>query len=293
MIIGGAPKSGTTAIYYYLKQHPELLLSPKKELHFFSRIALEKTAGGPGDRHVLREVPSSFNEYLNYFPSEVRGRIAVDVSPSYLYHFMSANEITRLLPDAKIVFILRNPADKAFSQYLHLVGSGRENLSFSDALCCEKDRQQQGYADMWLYRESGFYANALSHYYHVFGQGRVRVYYYDDFRTNPEKVLRDIFSFAGIAEDVPLAPVTDVNRSGRPRSSLVSRVFLSPNWFTFLLRRIVPQGIGRLARKQIKDYNTGAKPGFPPNLRNSLLEDFRDDILRVEEILGRPSGWLK
>ena len=182
LIVGGASKSGTTALYHYLRQHPELCLPRKKELHYFSRPALERSAAGPGDRFVLAEIPSSFEAYRAHFGHCGGRRQAVDISPSYLFHHQAAVGMRRLLPDARILFVLRNPADKAFAQYLHLAGAGREKLRFEDALALEQQRADRGFSDIWLYRRSGFYADALEHYAGVFGPGGFAVFYHEELR---------------------------------------------------------------------------------------------------------------
>jgi hypothetical protein len=292
LIIGGAPKSGTTALYYYLIQHPGFCLSQKKELHFFSRPSLDHRVAGPGDRYILAEIPRNFDEYLTYFDHCGAGQVAVDISPSYLSHAETADNIFGRLPQARILFILRNPADKAYSQYLHLVGAGREELSFEKALAIEEQRHRNGYADIWLYRQGSFYAQILEHYIQVFGRESVKIFYYEELQSAPDRVLDEICGFVGAEQGFRFEPVTDVNRSGAPRSPLVAKVFLAPSSFTYLLRRVVPASLGRSVRRFIKERNTGAKPALAQELRLSLLADYRDDILRVEALVGRPSGWI-
>jgi hypothetical protein len=292
LIIGGAPKSGTTALYYYLIQHPGFCLSRKKELHFFSRPFLDHRVAGPGDRYILAEIPRNFDEYLTYFDHCGADQVAVDISPSYLSHAETADHIYGRLPQSRILFILRNPADKAYSQYLHLVGAGREELSFERALAIEEQRQRKGYADIWLYRQGSFYAQILERYIQVFGRNSVKILYYEELQADPDRVLDEICEFVGAEQGFRFEPVTDVNRSGAPRSPLVAKLFLAPNSFTYLLRRVVPAFLGRSVRRFIKERNTGAKPALAEELRRSLLADYRDDILRVEVLVGRPSGWI-
>jgi hypothetical protein len=291
LVIGGASKSGTTALYYYLRQHPDICLSEKKELHFFSRAWLEQSVAGPGGRYVLAEIPETFEEYLSFFSHCDQAKVAVDISPSYLFYYRSAEQIKKYLGDVSVVFVLRNPVDKAFSQYLHLIGVGRETLNFEDALAEEPFRDAQGYPDMWLYKKSGFYADAIKHYKEVFGDERVKVFYYDDFVKEPNIVLHEICMFAGLEDGFDFVPVPDVNRSGLPKSHLVAKL-IAPNVFTYLLRRVVPQGLGRVARKLLKDLNAGEKPKLSDETRSSLMSDFAEDIQEIELLVGRKSGWL-
>jgi len=292
LIIGGASKSGTTAVYYYLRQHPGICLSRKKELHFFSRSSLERTVSGPGDRFVLAEIPKTFNEYLSFFRHCDGSKMAVDISPSYLFHHEAAEVIKHFLSDVRIVFILRNPVEKGFSQYLHLVAAGRETVSFEEALERESKRKAQGFADMWLYRASGYYSVALEHFMQVFGRKNMKIFYYEEFLHDPERVLLDICAFAHVDSAFQFEPVTDANRSGQPKSALVTKI-LGPSTITFFARRILPQAFGRSLRKFVKEWNTGSKPILSENTRKVLLEGYRDDIRRIEALIGRESGWVK
>lgn len=292
LIIGGTSKSGTTALYYYLRQHPDMCLSAKKELHFFSRHWLEQSAAGPGDRYVLAEIPEAFEEYLEYFSHCDESKIAVDISPSYLFYYQSANEIKKQLSDAKLVFILRNPADKVFSQYMHLVGEGRETLSFSEALEAENERKSKGYSDMWLYRESGFYSDAIEYFQLVLGKTNVKVFYHEEFLRDPAFVLREICVFAGVDDGVEFSPVSGVNRSGIPKSAFIAKL-IAPNPLTYLLRRMLPQGLGRVVRKILRDFNAGKKPVLSKELRLALMAEFSDDIRKLELLVGRSNSWKK
>lgn len=295
--IGGASKSGTTALYYYLKQHPEIFLSEKKELHYFSRPDLATRCSGAGDKYVLDEIPATLDEYLKYFNDVKPGQVALDISPSYLFFSDSAERINYAFPHAKIVFLLRNPADKAFSQYNHLRSECRETLPFADALALESERTKTGYSDMWLYRDSGFYADRIGRFIEVFGPERIRIYFFEDFIQEPISLLRDLCSFLGVRSNIEFTEPGEVNVSGEPRSKLVAKLLLQPNLFTNLLRRflrrLLPHGLGQWARENIRKMNAGQKARLNPELRATLLKDYADDVRRLENMLGRSTGWIR
>lgn len=292
MIIGGAPKSGTSALYRYFEQHPQICLAKKKELHFFSKEWLEVNCAGKGDKYVLAEVPKTFDDYLSYFSECKKEPVIADISPSYLHHYKSAHQIKDLLgTSVRFVFLLRNPADKAYSQYMHLVGVGRETLNFENALKIEKERIIQGYSDMWLYKNSSLYAKPIQTFIDVFGTNNVKVILYDDFRSNQDQCLKEICSFAGIDDAFKFQAAEGINRSGKPKSSLVSKL-IAPNSFTFVMRRLIPQRLGRFLRNFIKNLNTGAKPEIPVELKTQLLMECKEDIQKLETILNKKTGWL-
>ena len=146
-LIIGAMKSGTTALYYYLEQHPEIYMSPVKEPNFFSSQERENAAGA-----VAR-----IGNYRDLFRG-VSGETAIgEASHSYLYEPGAAAEIRRYAPEAKLIAILRNPIDRAYSHFLHMVRSGTEPLDdFAQALQEEaagihKERTFQDYIGRGLY----------------------------------------------------------------------------------------------------------------------------------------------
>lgn len=290
LIIGGASKAGTTALYDMLKQRDEFFLPEKKELHYFSWPELSNTTGGPGDKHVVAEIPSTLEKYLSHFQGKRIGQVAVDISPSYLFHHASAERIQQALPDVRLCFILRKPVDKVYSQYVHLVGEGREIHSFEEALTLESDRKDHGYSDMWLYRESGFYAEAIDHFQRVFGRDRVMVVLFEDFVQDPKKVLRELCCHVGL--DGTQAFDTDLksNVSGLPKSALVARL-ISPNLFTRFLRQVLPTSLGGLVRRFIRTLNSGSKPVLPAHVQEALSDVYRNDIVRLESLIGRSTGW--
>ena len=144
-IVIGAPKSGTTSLYHYLLQHPDIYLPEKKELHFFSHELLRLNANGPGDLNALKHICTNLQDYFSYFSAVNNESIVAEVSPSYLYYAQVSDPIYSSLGSIKIIVLLRNPIHKAFSQYMHLKRVNREKLSFFEALQVEEKRIQNGW----------------------------------------------------------------------------------------------------------------------------------------------------
>lgn len=290
LIIGGASKAGTTAIYYYLKQHPDFFLPEKKELHYFSHLDIGENTGGVGDKYISKEIPNTFKEYLSNFKTSRNDQILVDISPSYLFYDKSAQRIKNEIDDPYVVFILRNPVEKIFSQYLHLLSEGREKLSFSEALDSEKTRKKNKYSDMWLYRESGFYSDKISHFQKTLGKDKVLILYYDDFISSQTDFLNKITYFVGIARQFNFSSVREVNKSGAPRSVILSYL-LKPSIFTYFVRRVMPNGLGRIIRKYLRNANSGDKPTIDPALHKLLFSEYKEDITKLEKLVGKKANW--
>lgn len=290
LIIGGASKAGTTAMYNMLQQVDEVFLPAQKELHFFSRKYLIKTTAGQGDSSVIAQIPKSFSDYLECFKGKRSDQIGVDISPSYLFHYYSAEDIADFLPDVKIIFILRRPDQKAFSQYVHLRGEGRENLSFENALQEEEYRELNGWSDMWLYRKSGLYSDAIEHFFQVFGKDRVKIILYEEFVNTPKAVLSEIFRFANISGCEEVKTEIRSNESGLPKSTLLARL-ISPNPLTNFARDVLPRRLGGQVRSAVRSLNRGEKPNISAKIEHDLRVFYETDIAKLEGLICRTTGW--
>lgn len=290
LIIGGTSKAGTTALYDILKQSESFFVPARKELHYFSRTFLERSAAGPGDAAVLSQVPRSLDSYLRHFTGKKPGQVAVDVSPSYLFFSESAPLIARDCPDARVFFILRRPDEKVFSQYVHLIGEGRETLTFEEGLDRENERAAAGYSDMWLYARSGFYADAVRSFQEALGKDRVKVVLYDEFRARPDEVLSQLCRFVGVDGAQRFDTSIKANVSGKPRWVFLAKL-MGPNALTNFLRCLMPPPLTRLARRNLRALNTGAKPLMRPETRQRLQALYQDDIAKLEDLIGRETGW--
>jgi hypothetical protein len=213
LVVAGAPKCGTTSLYHYLKQHPEVYLPPRKDLHYFTREHLARDTAGPGDTAVLQHLCKDRAAYEAEFAGARGEKVLGDISPSYFDFAEVAPAMRRELGDARVVILLRDPVAKAFSQYMHLVRDGRETLSFYDALQAEADRASRHWSMIWRYVSSSIYAGRLSGYLDAFGADRVRIYLFEEFVAQPQATLIDLWRFAA-----------STSRSGpTPRRSSTSR----------------------------------------------------------------------
>lgn len=291
LIIGGASKAGTTALDAMLRQCPDFCLAARKELHGFARPDIAAAVAGPGDAAVLAMIPRSLDDHLRHFRHKRPGQIAVEISPSYLFHHATtAPRIAAALPQVRMAFVLRHPVHKAYSQYLHLRGEGRETLSFADALAAEPARHVAGYGDIWRYRASGHYAAAVATYQRLLGADRVMLILHDDLVAAPDRVLAALCRFAGLDGAQRFQTDLRANVSGPPRAIWLARA-MAPNAATNALRRILPARAGAALRGLLRRANTAAPPPLDPALAADLARGFASDIAQLEALLGRPTGW--
>jgi hypothetical protein len=192
-LVIGAQKAGTTALYAYLRWHPGITGPSWKEVSFF-------------DRHWWR----GESWYRGHFPLRSGGKLVGEASPSYLFHPLAPERARAMVPDARLVAVLRNPVDRAYSQYQHAVALGRESLSFDPAPAAEGDRTQgevdrlvadpRAFSREWwdhTYAARGLYAEQLERWLAVFPRERLLVVTTDELGERPAETYASILAFLG------------------------------------------------------------------------------------------------
>lgn len=297
-LIIGAAKAGTNALFHYLRQHPQVYMAPWKEPKFFafeSRDELTFRAANGREAPVNVTVILDRREYEQLFDG-ARGEIALgEASPHYLYVEKAPARIKALVPDMKLIAVLRNPVDRAFSSYLHLVRDGLEPLDFGAGLDAEPERIAENYAFLYRYVDLGRYTRQLDRYMKLFPADQLLVLLYDELRRDPEATCRRVFSFLGVDETFTPTRSGDYNRSGVPRHRVLHRL-LNPSART---KRRLWQATPRALRDPLVDLqarlvNRNLEPReLPERERNRLRAVFRDEVIQLERLLDRDlSHWL-
>jgi len=288
-LIIGAAKSGTTALYRYMKQHPEIYLSDRKEPHFFSFTDQTKLTNGPDD--YVRKAITNFDEYQGLF-NNVRGEKAIgEASPTYIYIPGTAERILSIIPDVKIIAILRNPADRAFSAYMHLVRDGIETSNnFQEALKKENERIANNWGPIWHFINSGFYFKQLSKYYEIFDKSQIKIVIYDDFDRSPQTELKSIYKFLDINDQFEANTNSRPNVSGIPKNriyqSVVDYFFLNNNPIRSLSRILFSEETRWRVTTNFRNLNL-RKNQIPENIKKQLLAIFKNDIIQLEKLIDK------
>ena len=302
-LILGAQKSGTTALYQYLKQHPDIFMPElKKEPNFLAFDGRSPEYFEPdGSPSPINWVAvTSLDEYVGLFDGWRGEKRVGEASTQYLYLAESVIGIQHRVPDAKLLAILRNPVDRAYSAFLHAVRDGREpELDFERALGLEADRIEQRCGFIFRYRDMGLYSQQLKRYFEAFERNRIRVLIYDDFARDPVATLREIFSFLEVDPDFTPNLRRRPNQSGVPRSRFLHSVVSAKGVLRWLWRgvprstkRFLPRAYFKRAVGDVLHRNL-TKPSLTSEIRARLTEDFRPDVLALERLLERNlSMWL-
>ncbi len=207
-LVIGAPKAGTTALHAALDRHPALYLSPVKEPKFFLTDGPPPTrGGGPGDVTTWREHVWRREDYEALFAPAAAGLLRGESTPFYLYDRQAQRRIRELIPSAKLIAILRDPVERAHSNWAHLWSAGLDPEGDFVRACADEDRRiAAGWAQFWHYTRLGRYGEQLEHLYLSFPREQVLVLRYRDLVDAPTRTLDRICTFLG----VPPGVVTEV-----------------------------------------------------------------------------------
>ncbi len=287
--IVGAPKCGTTAMNDYLAQHPEIFIPDIKEVHFFGSD-LPFTKGALRDEGAYRALFAGATEPR-------RGEASV----WYLYSSTAAEEIHTFNPDAKIIVMLRNPADMLYSQHSQFLYNGNEDiLDFREALAAESERKagrrvpaSAHLIDGLFYSETVRYAEQLGRYFEVFGRENVHIILYDDFRADLPGTYRETLRFLGVRDDfAPEFAVVNPNKRAR---SKVLRDFVQtpPESVKRLGRLFFPRSLRQRVMKGLEGANVRyeARAPLEPELRLELTRRFTPEVEKLSHLLGRELPW--
>lgn len=258
-LVIGAMRSGTTSLARWLRAHPQAFVPVTKELHFF-------------DLHWDQGVAW----YERHFDGAGQASAAGEATPNYLYHHEVPGRIAQVLPGIRLVAVLRNPVDRAWSHYWMNVQKGRERLSFEDALASEPKRLATEDAPWrWAYLDRGRYAEQLRRYEERFGRYRMHVLLFDDMRADAVAAYRGVCRFLGIDDAVvPDEVGRPANAYRKVRSHRVAR----------LARRLpvkLRDAVGRLNSQQ------AAYPRMDDSTRERLAAHFAPHNAALAEWLGR------
>jgi Sulfotransferase domain len=239
-LILGAQKAGTTALYAYLRWHPQITGPSFKEVSFF-------------DRHYAH----GEGWYRAHMPARRRPLVG-EASPSYLFHPLAPERVASMLPDARLIALLRNPVDRAFSHYQHEVALGREPLSFEDAIDREEERMRDEVERMvrepsyfshawwnYTYVARGRYAEQLERWFARFPRERLLVLFTEELAADTAGTYRRVLDFLGAGahdlESYPRIFEREYEQMPPATRARLERLFEEPNrQLSALLNRELP-----------------------------------------------------
>jgi hypothetical protein len=292
-LILGAAKTGTTSIYRYMKQHPDIYMSPAKEPRFFIFEDEILQFNGIGDE--IETAKTTLQEYQELF-AKVKGEKAIgEATTMYLWSEKAPQRIKHYIPNVRLIAILRDPVERAYSNYLHLKQAKREPFnSFSEALKQEPQRIKDNWWPFWYYQDQGFYYQQLQRYFDLFAKEQIKIFLYEDLTTNPLKLLQDIFNFLELDEGFKPDFSTQIRKSRpTPKNKVLHSLVSQPNSFKSLLKPLLPKKIREQIVNNINQKNL-MKSQVSGETRQQLITEYQEDILQLQDLIQRDlSSWLK
>ncbi|MGI5236950.1 sulfotransferase family protein [Dactylosporangium sp. CA-139066] len=295
-LIAGVPKAGTSALHAALVRHPQLFLPAVKEPKFFLSDGPPPRKGGPGDvqtyqAHVWRRA-----DYEALFEPAPPGALRGEATPFYLHDLAAHARIARLIPEARLVLLLRDPVDRAHSNWSHLWGAGLEpEADFLRAVEREPERRSRGWAAFWHYTDLGRYGTQLRHLLQYFPREQILLLRYRDLRDDPRGTVDRVCAFLGVATghvgEIPPENVrryvadTPVNSGLRLLLRTGGRI---GHRFPVPVRRVFSRPLLALLHRE-----HGRRPRVTPQQRAALLPAFAEEIELLQEVSGESyADWL-
>ncbi|HKV56206.1 MAG TPA: sulfotransferase [Candidatus Binataceae bacterium] len=277
----GAAKAGTTSLYAYLSQHPDVFFPAVKEPHFFTQVRPS------ADQRFFIEAITKRSAYLRLFAGARGHAVIGDASPSYLWHEEAPVRIRETVPHARIAMILRDPLERAYSHYLMDYREGVQHRTFYDALVEDMRRPDRGWGVSYLYYELGLYSEQVRRYLDTFRPERVKIMLFDEFRSDVKAALGDISRFLGL-DPAPLESVdtsTTYNSYAAPRNQWMRRL-AGAKFSRMIGQTIVPRSVGAFIFQRMFLKNA-QKPPLDGRARDLLCSLYEPDLDRLERLLGR------
>ena len=277
----GAPRCGTTSLWSYLKDHPEIFMSADKELYFFDSDLWANAAWAPTEKW-----------YLSNF-AKAKEKLVGEATPSYLRSRIAPGAIKTFSPEARIIIALRNPLDVMHSLHAQGLRYGTEPIGdFETAL--EADRKRVGRESLG-YREFTDYPGQVQRYFDTFGRERVTVIVFEDLKENWKSVCEEILGFLGVDKAFnPEAHIKNANR--QLRSGQIQRILTSDaGILRAAARAAIPRRLRTRIGRAISGWNFVEKPRPPmnPDLRRRLEHEYRPKIEQLGQLLARDlSAWF-
>ncbi len=294
LFIVGAAKSGTTSLYRYLSQHPNIFMCPIKEPNFFCKDIRQKDftrktyfdsifnintyLSRPNLDIIHNAFIKEFSDYIQLYRDVKNEQVIGETSVSYLYSTQAAKEICKYNPESKIVIILRNPIERTFSHWKMNLSTGieKKNVPFYEAVINDIKNTNKGWGRSHLYIELGLYYEQVKRYINIFPKNNILILLYEDLYKNSKNISQNLFSFINVTP-VYIDLDKRFNESKMQRFPKLIRLVRKYNF-----KKYIPP----LFRDHFKNLLTSRKVRkLDNNTRSRLFEYFNEDIIKLEDLI--------
>jgi hypothetical protein len=295
-LVAGAGRAGTTALVEGLRTHPRVFITQPKEPHFFAFHGQHLNFKGPGDDLTINRLAvTERRQYLSLFPREGAYLALGDGSISTMYYYdRSIPAVLAMNPEMRIVILLREPVERAFSNFQYMRSRGLEpHHDFLSAIESERNGERSKWHHIWHYQGLSFYASPVSAFLQQFDQKNVMIVFYDDLMRDYDRTVCQVVRFLGL--DLVAGAITHaprVNVSGTPRWRAAQRLLTITNRSSFM-KAVVTATTSYRFRESVRRA-TLRNSTLDLGTRAELSPVFSEDLRRLSSLLGdRPKPtWL-
>jgi hypothetical protein len=293
-LVIGAARCGTTYLTRMLDSHPEISICEPKEPHFLAFAEETVAFTGPGDGETINHFSITEETQWRKLFKPVAGVSQYgDGSVSTLYfHEAAVANIKKFCPDVRMIVMLRNPTDRAFSAFEYWTGRGFETETFTRGLDLEQQRIRDGYHHIWHYTQMGFYSEQLRPFIDAFGSDQLLILGYEEFMADKRAGLDRCRKFLGVGPFSELDVEVQVNSGGMSRNRLVTQAL---RWtrrmpmLRWLIRKVVPWHL----RERVRTSSVEQRQ-MSVEERNRLDAVFADERAALAELLGESApAWAR
>ena len=308
-IVLGAVKAGTTSLYHYLRQHPDIQMSNWNWPRFFHLDGeypdFDTLTARYGHKHRLESerrfslmfpprIPRDVKAYESLWPVGRKTQTRGEISPTYLYDAAVPARIRNRLPNVKLIVILRSPAARAYSHYIMDVRNGWEKITdFSKALLEEPVEIDDFWWGWRHYVRHGFYVAPLERFLQEFAPEQIKILVYDDYLASPHKMLCDIFRYLNVDTSFEVDMSLRYNQGQVIKATFLTSLIRSQHPAKKFFLSALPEKLILSLRRQIIDRSLVKAPAVSKEIHQQLTETFRDEVLCLQDLLNRDlSCWL-
>lgn len=286
-LVIGAAKSGTTSLSYYLRQHPDIFFAREKESHYFLFPDGAPDYRGPRDREeFVPLIISDRDRYLACFAAGAAAQLRGEASVYYMSDPKALRNALAFDPQMKFIAVLRDPAERSFSAWSHMMRDGREPVeNFLTAFGLESVRIAAHWSPGFFYESMSRYGDQIAGALDVVSRDQLHVVLYEDLVGRTDETLAEIFAFLGV-RNVDIASERVMNPSGNPRFRALNHLLTQRNPVKNALKRVIPYEAGTAIAQRVASWNLKRRD-ISDEDRRILDERFGDDIGHLSELLGR------
>jgi len=280
LFLVGTAKAGTTSLYQYLNQVPGVFMSSRKQPYFFVNDVLIEDSNNP-----VRDK----KEFLKLYKKVGSEKIIVDAS-SYLWYPEAAKLIYEVVPNAKIIIILRNPIERAFSHYTMLLRDGGEKLSFHEALMTQRSRIEKNSRNVSHFLKISFYSDDVKRFLDVFEREQVKIFLFENFIKNEKKTFQQVLQFLDTSYDVGNLKIKKHNPSSKHRTPL-TKFIINNNFISKIANRLLSDSLS-LKLQDALLFKEIAKPQICFEDKKLLYQFYKEDVEKLQKILKCKLPWF-